>query len=231
MAYILGFVTADGNILKRKGRKNSYVFNITSKDREHLKNIADNLGPNIKLGLKGNGSSKIKNCSYFQLCNRQMCLDLIDLGIVPRKTYSLVMPQIPEEYFADYVRGFFDGDGSVYIYSVNNTPQIKSEFVCCSQNFINEFNRRLCKYLNIPCKNIHVENLEDEVRLPLYSICFYVDDSKKLAELMYGSNPSLFLPRKRDLFEKWMTTKRRGYKKVDYPSKIGWQLKPNNVNL
>ncbi len=122
---------------------------------------------------------------------------------------------------------FFDGDGSVYIYPVNNTPQVKSEFVCCSKDFIVELNKRLCNCLGIPSKNIHIDNLNHEVKLPLYSICFYIDDSLKLADFFYKNNPTLYLPRKRELFEKWLTVKRRGYKKEAYPSKIGWQLNLN----
>jgi len=229
MAYILGFVTADGNIAKRKDRKSSFIFNITSKDREHLGNMAKWLGQDIKLGWKAGGYTKKKDCSYFNICNREMCLDLINLGIVPRKTYSLIMPQITKKYFADYTRGFFDGDGSVYIYSVNDTPQIKAEFVCCSLNFITEFNRRLCRFLSIPCKNIHVENINDKIKPPKYTICFYIDDCQKFADFMYDNNPSLFLPRKREIFERWATIDRRGYKKEDYPSKVGWQLNQNKL--
>lgn len=231
MAYILGFVSADGNISKRKDRDNSFIFNITSKDKSHLEKIANCLGQNIKLSSKGNGQSKEKKYYYIQSCDQEICSDLIGLGIIPRKTYSLVMPEIPEEYFVDYVRGFFDGDGSVYIYSVNNTLQIKAEFVCCSKKFIDEINERLCQYLEIPRKNIHVENLEDKIKFPLYSFCFYIDDCQKLSKFIYNSNPTLFLPRKRDIFDQWMVAKRRGYKKDDYPSKIGWQLNRKNINI
>lgn len=220
MAYILGFISADGNISKRKGRNRSFIFNITSKDRDHLQNIANCLGQDIKLGLKYSGSSKENICSYFQLCKLEICLDLINLGIIPRKTYSMVLPKVPKEYLSDYIRGFFDGDGSVYIYSVNNTPQIKSEFVCCSFKFITELNIKLCKSLGVPLKNVHVGNLNSEIKFPMYSICFYIDDSQKLAKFMYGNNPTLYLQRKRELFSKWLTIKRRGYKKANYPSKI-----------
>jgi len=57
-----------------------------------------------------------------------------------------------------------------------------------------------------------------------YDICFYIDDCEKLAEFMYGSNLTLYLPRKRQVFEKWKSTKRRHYIKQNYPSKVGWYL-------
>jgi len=60
--------------------------------------------------------------------------------------------------------------------------------------------------------------------MPQYSICLYVNDSEKLAEFMYGKNPTLYLKRKRDIFDKWRLIKRRHYIKQNYPSKIGWHL-------
>lgn len=57
-----------------------------------------------------------------------------------------------------------------------------------------------------------------------YSICFYVDDCKKLAEFMYGNDSILYLLRKRRIFERWKLIERRNYIKQNYPSKVGWQL-------
>ena len=121
------------------------------------------------------------------------------------------------------MRWFFDGDGSVYIYNVNGTSQIKSSFVAATSPFITDFNERLCKSLKISEKSIHKLQFEDK-RMPQYSICLYVNDSEKLAEFMYGKNPTLYLKRKRDIFDKWRLIKRRHYIKQNYPSKIGWHL-------
>ena len=145
------------------------------------------------------------------------------LGIFPRKTGHLNPIEVPEKYFPDFVRGFFDGDGSVYVYEVNKTPQVKASFVNASFTFFVDFNRRLCKALNIPSKTIHQENPQ-EGKLIRYSVCFYIDDCEKFANFMYRNNPILYLFRKRKIFEKWKLIKRRGYIKQNYPSKIGWRL-------
>jgi len=40
---------------------------------------------------------------------------LIGYGITPRKTFTLNFPTIiPDEYIKDYIRGYIDGDGSLY---------------------------------------------------------------------------------------------------------------------
>jgi|AntAceMinimDraft_9_1070365.scaffolds.fasta_scaffold24922_2 intein-encoded DNA endonuclease-like protein len=225
MAYILGFIVADGSVHKRKNRKDSYVMNITSKDRKHLEEIQKVMSSQYKLGLKNNSSTSEKKYSCIQISNKEICKDLIDLGVVPRKTYDgLDFIKVSDKYFSDFVRGFFDGDGSVYIYEVNRTRQIKVGFVSSSLSFITGFNQQLCKNLNISIKSVHQKIDKRGIRMTLYDICFYVDDCEKLAEFIYGNNPTLYLSRKRKVFEKWKLIKRRHYTKRKYPSKVGWQL-------
>jgi len=220
MAYILGFFIADGCVTVSKGRENNpYTFNITSVDLDHLEKIKNVLESEHKISKKQIG----KKGYQIQVRNQVLCNDLINLGIRPRKTYNLGPIEIPREYFSDFVRGFFDGDGSVYIYNVNKTLQIKVGFVCVSLKFLKNFNIKLCEALRISKKSIH-RLQSSNGHMPQYSICFYVDDSKKLEKFMYGNNPNLHLDRKKDVFDRWKLIKRRRYKKGNYPSKIGWRL-------
>lgn len=235
MSYVLGFVVADGcvgvkRIRKRDGGK-QYYFNITSKDRLHLENIKKAMNGQQKIYSKQSGYTNKKDYYFIQVGHQEICNDLLKLGIYPRKTYNLDPIKVPDKYFSDFVRGFFDGDGTVYIYKVNGVPQIKSGFVSPSLTFIKDFNQRLCRALNIPEKNIHQTSPERTDRtLIKYDICFYIDDCEKLAKFMYGNNATLYLPRKRRIFEKWKSIKRRHYIKQNYPSKIGWRLNEIAVN-
>lgn len=229
MSYILGFVVADGCIgvkrIRKRDRGKQYYFNITSKDKPHLKNIKKAMAAQQKIYSKGSGYTSRKNYYFIQISHQEICKDLINLGIQPRKTYNLNPIRVSDKYFSDFVRGFFDGDGSVYIYNVNKVPQIKAGFVSSSLPFITQFNQQLCENLSIPKKTIHQTTDKRMGRkITLYSICFYIDDCDKLANFMYGNNPTLYLPRKRRIFEKWKSIKRRHYIKQNYPSKIGWQL-------
>jgi len=223
MSYILGYIAADGCIYKRKNRKNSYTLNITSKDKDNLLKMGKNLSPDCSISIKYN--SQRLPYSQIQISNREICGDLISLGILPRKTYNLNFIKVPEEYFSDFVRGFFDGDGTVYIYKVNGTPQIKAGFVSPNLSFITEFNKQLCKAIDIQCKAVHKFHSKNK-KVPLYNICFYIDDCERLYKFMY-KNASIFLNRKHRVFKKWENVKlknRRYYIKQNYPSKVGWHL-------
>ena len=137
---------------------------------------------------------------------------------------------VSKRHFPDFVRGFFDGDGSVYIQKVNGTLQIKSGFVGASAQFMERFNEQICNALNIPQKTVHKYEYKDNIRIPKYDIHFYIDDSEKLAKFMYGNNPTLYLERKKKVFDKWNSIKRRNYVKKNYPSKIGWHLNEKIAN-
>ncbi|MBU3918893.1 hypothetical protein KKC63_03250 [Patescibacteria group bacterium] len=223
MSYVLGYILADGCIIKRSGRKRSYVLNLTSKDKDLLLQVRKVLCPDCSI-LKKYSSSKTM-CYQLQICSEVFYEDLIKLGIVPRKTYNLKGFRCPNKYFAHFVRGFFDGDGTVYVYKVNGTSQIKAGFTSGNFEFITEFNRNLCESLGISKKSIHLQKKTG--KMDNYNICFYIDDCEKLAKLMYSDNPSIFLDRKRKVFQNWEFTKRRGYQKKNYPSKIGWHLNKN----
>lgn len=224
MAYVLGYFTADGCLsISKERKKNPLTFNITSVDFEHLEKMSEVMGSNYKIGRKPNGSNK-SFAFQIQIRNKKLGEDLMRLGLHSRKTYDLKPIGVPDEYFADFVRGFFDGDGSVYIYTVNHTPQIKIDFVCTSYDFLSDFNTKLCACLDIPTKSIHKQNREG--KMTKYSICLYIEDAEKFSKFIYNDNPKLFLSRKKEVFEKWniIGKTRRRFRKQNYPSKIGWRL-------
>jgi len=223
MAYVFGVITADGCIIIKRTRNDGskqYCLNITSKDLKLLQKIKEAMKAQQKIGTKLNGQGK-KRCYQLQIGHQNICKDLLSLGIKPNKSHNFLGPvNVPEEFFPAFVRGFFDGDGSVYIYDVNGTPQIKASFVSTDHSFLKDFNQKLCSQLKIPIKTIHKEEQKGK-RVPKYGIYFYISDCEKLAQLIYGSDSTLYLPRKRKIFQKWENIERRDYNKRNYPSKIG----------
>lgn len=222
MSYLLGYIVADGCLVVDKKRtKHPLTLNITSIDKKHLYKLRKILNSEHKIGKKNNSSNNIA----FQLAIRNPIIthDLINLGILPRKTYNLNPIKVPDKYLADFVRGFFDGDGTVYIYKVNNVSQIKAKLLSTSLSFITDLNRKICDYLNIPLKTINKKTKNQKKYMPQYEIHFYIDDCKKLFQFMYKNNKaSVYLTRKYNIFKKWQFIKRRHYIKQKYPSKIGW---------
>ena len=108
-AYILGFIYADGSI---NLNKNTLSICISEKDKSILEFIIKELeySGNIKLKIIKNNKYSLLTIVSKKLINR-----LNELGIIQNKTYnSKNLPRISKSLFNDLLRGFFDGDGSIY---------------------------------------------------------------------------------------------------------------------
>lgn len=145
-AYLLGFIMADGCILDKD--KSSNRLEISIIDLEILKYIQKCLSPDrpiIKVKSKGNEKDKYR----FDIRSNEIAKDLSSYNIVPRKTGIEKFPELPVEFFGDYLRGYFDGDGSVSIlkrtYS-DKKPKLSVAFSCASKSFLES--------LKLKCDNI-----------------------------------------------------------------------------
>lgn len=109
-SYIMGFIVADGYLYLDYGPKNStsLQIDIASQDRDILEKITNVM--EYKGTIKNNRSS-----SRIFIANRKIIMDLINKGVSPTdKTNTASWPfNIPEEYVRHFIRGYFDGDGSI----------------------------------------------------------------------------------------------------------------------
>lgn len=110
MAYVLGFFAADGSMYKTK-RGSCYIeFQIT--DGDLLDIIRDTLGAENKISIVNRLYGR-KALYRLQMGSRILFEDLLSLGMTPDKSKRLRMPNIPNVYFPDFLRGYFDGDGNI----------------------------------------------------------------------------------------------------------------------
>lgn len=110
--YWAGFIAADGNILKDK---NSVNIKLASKDKEHLLKFAKiiNFQGNILEGVTDN-KSQFQWCRIYVFGKWFVEALEKNFNIFPNKTFTINIPsQMPEEFLPHYLRGYFDGDGSI----------------------------------------------------------------------------------------------------------------------
>ena len=110
MAYLLGYIAADGCIRPKK-----YEFKIKSIDYELLDFLKNELESNFRIKKEKNS-----NCYGFCVYSGKFVQSLIDKGIHHRKAWDFDMPDIPEKYFWHFLRGYVDGDGSIKIPNYNS---------------------------------------------------------------------------------------------------------------
>ncbi len=112
-AYLLGMYYADGNVCIRKGYGIACQLGSTDKEIvQNAKNLFQHSG-NITCKILSNG----KEFYNLYVSNSKICHDLIKHGCVPKKSLILNFPSkesIPEHLMNHFIRGYFDGDGSIY---------------------------------------------------------------------------------------------------------------------
>lgn len=121
-AYWLGFIMADGCI----SRGRSLMIRINERDLTHLKKIQKTLSSNSKIRYE---RDKIVN---FTVHSRTLCTDLAQYGIVDNKTFTTKIPDIPKYLIRHFIRGLFDGDGSL---SINNKKRT-AHFTIAASNIL-----------------------------------------------------------------------------------------------
>jgi hypothetical protein len=104
MAYVLGYWWADGAMLRTP---QSCRVTFTSKDGEHLQRIAHTLG-------MGKVVSTNNACYRLTLYRKSMYDDLLELGGIPNKSLTATWHAPPHEYLCHFVRGYIDGDRSLF---------------------------------------------------------------------------------------------------------------------
>lgn len=93
---------------------------------------------NAKINVRDDGVHSIK------IANKKIISDLSKIGLVPNKSLSLDFPDIPSDYARHFIRGCWDGDGSVYV-SGRGLYNIVASYVSGSLNFIKGMLRELEK--------------------------------------------------------------------------------------
>lgn len=104
--YWAGALEADGCVRERGPNSHTIDMRISKKDRSWLEQFREAL-------QAGHPIRKDRDFVSFKVHSNRMFEDLEDLGIVPRKTYKNITPDIPDQYVYDYIRGIFDGDGTI----------------------------------------------------------------------------------------------------------------------
>lgn len=183
MAWVLGFIYADG-CLHGDG-----LVSISQKEKQPLEEILKLLNANSPIE-----QYKRTGVFYIRIYSINLIKTLRLIGLKERKSLDIEFPEIPDEYFWDFVRGYFDGDGSFYY---RKNKYLYLSFAGCNK-FITQLNNLISIHLNIPVRNIdHHKPLTAQLQY------FPQDIVLSIGNHLYKNSHAPKLNRKFDKFIQW----------------------------
>lgn len=140
-AYILGFLYADGCNNKSKG---TISMSLEEGDKNILEQIRHEINSErplefIDYSSKHDFGYVYQNQYRLLMFSMYMCKTLENIGMVPNKSLVVKFPTLQNELVRHFIRGLFDGDGSVYRRQYENrssyqhTLTITSTLSLCEQ--------------------------------------------------------------------------------------------------
>jgi hypothetical protein len=154
----------------------------------------------VRLEKFNNGAYVCKKSSVLRIGNKEMFQDLVNLGLVPRKSLRLKLPNIPNRLFRFFLRGYFDGDGCIHASKPKGGAgmEIYTIFTSGCQEFLLNLNRRISELIGLPNKNIYYNSGAFRLR-------FRKKDSLKLLAFMYKDlDRSIYLERKYQIYKHYL---------------------------
>ena len=191
LCYILGWIISDGYVR----RDNGVDIRLNVIDKEILEHIKTHISLTKPVTISKNNNNNRTITAGILFFSKKVCDLLKTYGIVPNKTYiTKWVDVIPEEYESHFIRGIFDGDGSVFI------SKNKIHFsICGTHDLLKQIQIRLNKYTKFK-GGFHkghgkeVWELVISSKLDVESIFYY---------MYQGSDQTTRLRRKYDKFTNW----------------------------
>lgn len=187
MAYVLGFWFADGYMRVDK----SYRIAFFSCDIDILEQIKKALKSSHPIKLHSDG------CWQIILHSKKMYTDLTYLGGTQRKSKTIKFPYMPGRFLRDFVRGYFDGDGSVFFVKYVRTKdkkltkELRTNFTSGSRSFLQSLMAILNQEIGLSIKKLGVFNGGGSLKLG-----YGMRDSDTLLRYMYYNGFPIGLERK-----------------------------------
>lgn len=185
-SYFLGFIASDGGV-----RKNTIKISIHKKDTDILEHLKILIDSNLLIQkLKNNRVClEINSCKLVDdVCKH---LKIFNYG---KKCRTVSCPQLPENLFWHFLRGYFDGDGSI------NSPYLKKMSPqCCISSSSNSLLYDVRKILD---KHNFKYQINFDKKSSVFNLHFYGTNCLDFLSKLYD-NSNISLDRKHTLYAKW----------------------------
>lgn len=204
--YLAGFIAADGSVQYTK-HSGLLKIALSKKDQSHLEKIKillESNHPIMNFLVKPSKLVKTSNeDAELSIASKIISKDLQRFNIVPNKTLIYTFPQwlIGHPLVNHFMRGYFDGDGSIYHCRAGKgqTVKQKSFSIIGNEQFIQDYRNILVKNCDINKTKINARlniNTNNTIYAAIYS---GNNNIQKIYDFLY-KDATIYLDRKRDIF-------------------------------
>ena len=186
--YVLGLIWSDGNLNKEED-KITFCF----KDQEFVEYLYNKICDTQKHKIYEFHKKDFISYGFINT-NKNFINKCKKFGLVSNKSKIITYTDIPQKYQYSFIRGIFDGDGSVYVHNrYKGTNYLGVTILSANKNF-------LIPLQQILTNNNIESNLLLDWRGSVYMIKIYKKESIKNFYNFIYKNSLHFLPRKKEVF-------------------------------
>ncbi len=220
MAYVLGFLVADGSVTDADASSRTQYIEFTNTDKKIIEKIRDALQSKHPLQFRKPRVTKYPDGAFhksspifrLRIGSKELFADILKLGVIPRKSNVITFPKIPPKHLSHFVRGYFDGDGCIYIeYRKRGDEEapkrMRTIFTSGSQQYLEGLREELSMVTDMGKGNMYYEHRA-------FRLVYDTNESRKLFRFMYRGKRDLFLKRKYNIFKSYKISRQRTRKTV-----------------
>lgn len=187
--YTLGLIFADGSLSKQKGKLERLTLGLT--DKELIENLKPYICPDRKLYTTISDNSNHSDFYVLINTNKEVIKELKRNGMSKNKAKIITIPSIPKNMMHHFIRGFFDGDGSVYYNNVRGHVYKHCQITTASKEMVEQ--------LNYIFRSNGIDSYvgRDSRKTAYYVKVYSKKAVKKLFDYMY-KNSNFYMVRKKD---------------------------------
>lgn len=200
-SYFLGLIFADGYVHEKRGYMS---LSLQETDVDILVKLKKSIQTNKPLQYVIRKDKNTKNQYRLLITRKKMIGDLINLGVRQNKSLTCTPEKIVDlncGLIKHFIRGYFDGDGSITYYNVRNTINSTINIVC-TKEYYDFFSKHIFEKIGV--KSTLSKRFADNKNCFDLRIC---GNRNVLSFLEYiYSDSSIFLNRKYEKFGSFKET-------------------------
>lgn len=128
-AYVFGLIMSDGCLTLQGRNKTMECVWINLNDKEMIEYLHSRMCIGNKVYIQGkNYSLKYRNSEGISFMK--------NFKLIQRKSSIVQFPNLPDEYIRHFIRGYFDGNGSIVVKNTKYNTYAQTSITCGSFDFL-----------------------------------------------------------------------------------------------